>query len=107
ASIIPRLSASTTPFSFRFASLRIRQLSIPLLPRLSIAVPAISLNLPSLPSWEDIWDGLLKAVPKKKVSHSKKRHRQMAGKALKDVTSLCRCSVCGHPKRMHVLCPNC
>ncbi|KAL2171823.1 hypothetical protein VTG60DRAFT_1520 [Thermothelomyces hinnuleus] len=37
----------------------------------------------------------------------KKRHRQMAGKALKDVTSLCKCPACGEVKRMHYLCPNC
>jgi ribosomal protein L32 len=31
----------------------------------------------------------------------------MAGKALKDVTALNRCSACGHIKRAHVLCPYC
>ncbi|KAI9706287.1 MAG: hypothetical protein M1820_004862 [Bogoriella megaspora] len=36
----------------------------------------------------DIWDSVLRAVPKKKTTHSKKRHRQMAGKALKDTTAL-------------------
>lgn len=80
---------------------------MPLLPRISLSIPAISLNLPSLPSLEEIWDGLLKAVPKKKTSHSKKRHRQMAGKALKDETALCHCPSCGRMKRMHLLCPHC
>lgn len=37
----------------------------------------------------------------------KKRHRQMAGKALKDITALNRCSACGRLKRAHVLCPHC
>jgi large subunit ribosomal protein L32 len=37
----------------------------------------------------------------------KKRHRQMAGKALKDVTSLNKCSACGNVKRAHFLCPYC
>ncbi len=37
----------------------------------------------------------------------KKRHRQMAGKAMKDVTALNRCSACGHVKRAHLLCPYC
>jgi ribosomal protein L32 len=37
----------------------------------------------------------------------KKRHRQMAGKGMKDVTSLNKCSSCGHVKRAHVLCPYC
>lgn len=49
----------------------------------------------------------MKAVPKKKTSHSKKRHRQMAGKALKDVNNLCKCPVCGGTKRMHHLCETC
>lgn len=55
----------------------------------------------------EIWEGILKAVPKKKVSHMKKRHRQMAGKALKDVTALCKCPACGNLKRMHYLCTHC
>ncbi|KAE8379467.1 hypothetical protein BDV26DRAFT_259528 [Aspergillus bertholletiae] len=64
-----------------------------------------SLNIPGLLS--DIWDSVLRAVPKKKTSHMKKRHRQMAGKALKDVKSLNTCSGCGQIKRAHVLCPHC
>ncbi|KAF2100287.1 hypothetical protein NA57DRAFT_73896 [Rhizodiscina lignyota] len=70
-------------------------------------VPAVSpiLTLPSL--LRDIWDSVLRAVPKKKTSYSKKRMRQMAGKALKDVTALNTCAGCGRPKRMHVLCPYC
>ncbi|TKA23408.1 hypothetical protein B0A50_07284 [Salinomyces thailandicus] len=68
-------------------------------------LPAILLPIPSLLS--DIWSGILKAVPKKKTSHMKKRHRQMAGKGLKDVTALNKCSACGRPKRAHVLCPYC
>ncbi|CEA17197.1 unnamed protein product [Blumeria hordei] len=69
------------------------------------AFPAISL---AIPGWiGDIWESVLRAVPKKKTSHMKKRSRQRAGKALKDVTSLGRCSGCGHTKRAHVLCPYC
>ncbi|KAK4133214.1 WD40 repeat-like protein [Trichocladium antarcticum] len=64
--------------------------------------------IPSIPELlEGIWEGILKAVPKKKTSHMKRRHRQMAGKALKDVTSLCKCPACGELKRMHFLCPHC
>ena len=37
----------------------------------------------------------------------KKRHRQYAGKALKDVTALNKCSACGNIKRAHLLCPYC
>lgn len=54
-----------------------------------------------------LWGSVLRAVPKKKTSHMKKRHRQMAGKALKDVKSLSKCPGCGEPKRSHVLCPTC
>ncbi|KAM3420845.1 hypothetical protein BST61_g4085 [Cercospora zeina] len=68
-------------------------------------LPAVLVPIPSL--LEQIWDGILKAVPKKKTSHMKKRHRQMAGKALKDVTALNKCSACGRLKRAHVLCPYC
>jgi ribosomal protein L32 len=37
----------------------------------------------------------------------KKRHRQMAGKALKDVKNLNTCPACGQIKRSHVLCQHC
>ncbi|KAK3114987.1 hypothetical protein LTR53_006116 [Teratosphaeriaceae sp. CCFEE 6253] len=79
---------------------------IPLLQRLRTSLlPAVLIPIPSILS--DLWDGLLNAVPKKKTSHMKKRHRQMAGKALKDVTALNKCSACGRAKRAHVLCPYC
>lgn len=54
-----------------------------------------------------IWESILRAVPKKRSSYSKKRSRQMAGKGLKDLINLNRCSSCGRTKRMHVLCPYC
>lgn len=66
---------------------------------------AISLTIPGMIS--DIWDSVLRAVPKKKTSHMKRRHRQLAGKALKDVKNFSTCSGCGEIKRSHVLCPNC
>lgn len=79
---------------------------IPLLQHLRTSLlPAAFLPIPTLIG--DLWDGLLRAVPKKKTSHLKKRHRQMAGKALKDVTALNKCSACGRTKRAHVLCPYC
>lgn len=53
-------------------------------------------------------NGLVLAVPKKKVSHQKKRQRQLApNKQLKEIKSLSRCPSCGHVKRMHTLCMNC
>lgn len=80
---------------------------IPLLQRLRTSLlPAVLLPIPSLLG--DIWNGILNAVPKKKTSHMKKRHRQLAsGKHLKDVTALNKCSSCGRTKRAHVLCPYC
>jgi large subunit ribosomal protein L32 len=109
SSVLPRLSPAVLSSTFRFGSVYTRQLSLPALPSVVLAIPAsISWSLPSLPSLlGDIWESILKAVPKKKTSHSKKRHRQMAGKALKDVTSLCKCPACGQTKRMHYLCPHC
>ncbi|KAF2833776.1 hypothetical protein CC86DRAFT_365589 [Ophiobolus disseminans] len=74
-------------------------------PFAALAIP--SLSLPSFPSLGEIWDGILKAVPKKKTSYRKKRQRFMAGKGLKDVTSLNKCSACGRVKRAHILCPYC
>lgn len=68
-------------------------------------LPSIVIPIPSLVT--DIWESVLRAVPKKKTSHMKKRHRQMAGKGLKDVTSLNKCSGCGRVKRAHYLCPHC
>lgn len=108
AAFLPRLSAPALLDSSTYGSVWMRRLSHPLLPIISAAVPvsaAIRLNIPGLLS--DIWEAILRAVPKKKTSHMKKRHRQMAGKALKDVTAICKCPACGEIKRMHVLCPNC
>lgn len=61
----------------------------------------------SIPSLLDIWGSILRAVPKKKTSHRKKRQRFLAGKALKDVIALNKCSACGNTKRAHLLCPYC
>ena len=104
--LLPTLNGSVRPV-----------INFPLLQRLSqpfrslptpfaaLALP--SLSLPSFPSLSDIWEGVLKAVPKKKTSHRKKRQRFMAGKGLKDLTNLNRCSACGRVKRAHLLCPYC
>ncbi|KAI4146443.1 MAG: hypothetical protein L6R39_003462 [Caloplaca ligustica] len=62
----------------------------------------------ALPSFiSDLWESVLRAVPKKKTSHRKKRQRFLAGKALKDVTNLNKCAACGTVKRAHLLCPYC
>lgn len=74
----------------------------------SYSIVPISISLGITGGWlSDLWDSVLRAVPKKKTSHMKKRHRQMTGKALKDVKSLSTCSGCGRTKRAHVLCPHC
>lgn len=73
------------------------------------AIPArAGISVLPPPSFFTDNNGLVLAVPKKKVSHQKKRQRQMAGnKQLKEVRSLSRCPSCGHIKRMHTLCMNC
>ncbi|PWN30497.1 hypothetical protein BDZ90DRAFT_211569, partial [Jaminaea rosea] len=49
---------------------------------------------------------ILNAVPKKKVSHSRKRMRA-ANKGLKDRMDLVHCGGCGRPKAIHHICPHC
>ena len=79
--------------------------------RSALALPAlviplsITLNIPlNLPG---IWEGILRAVPKKKPTHSKRRMRQLAGKALPTLTNLNKCPACGRIKRLHTLCEHC
>ncbi|KAI2467285.1 hypothetical protein F4781DRAFT_402763 [Annulohypoxylon bovei var. microspora] len=109
SSLFPRLASASFNSSFRSTVLYTQQSQQsrlpPLLPELAIAIPAAISRIPELLG--DIWEGILRAVPKSKTSHMKKRHRQMAGKALKDVTSLNRCPACGKVKKMHTLCPSC
>ncbi|KAE8412228.1 hypothetical protein BDV36DRAFT_62879 [Aspergillus pseudocaelatus] len=107
--ILPRIfMASETMSSVGGRWSRIWQTSRQTSPNFSrtlLKAAALSLNIPGLLS--DVWDSVLRAVPKKKTSHMKKRHRQMAGKALKDVKSINTCPGCGQLKRAHVLCPHC
>ncbi|KAI0911019.1 hypothetical protein F4823DRAFT_587794 [Ustulina deusta] len=107
SALFPRLSLPAFGSSFRSAILsqQLRQSPFPSIPALAIAIPAAISGIPSLLG--DIWEGILRAVPKKKTSHMKKRHRQMAGKGLKDVTNLNKCPACGGTKKMHTLCPTC
>jgi large subunit ribosomal protein L32 len=103
--LLPHALNSPQLFQMRTATQLYRFLSSPLLPSAALSIPSISLNIPDLLG--DIWEGILKAVPKKKTSHMKKRHRQLAGKALKDVNSINTCPACRKPKRAHLLCPYC
>ncbi|KAF4126346.1 large subunit ribosomal protein L32 [Geosmithia morbida] len=102
APVIPRLAV---PSVSRWVDFYATRFASRLLPSLSIALPGVSLNIPGLLG--DIWESVLRAVPKNKTSHARKRHRQMAGKALKDVNNLCKCPGCGAVKRTHRLCQNC
>ena len=80
-------------------------LSLPVFrPLLPFSLPAITTLIPI---FTGIWDAILRAVPKKKTSHSKKRKRQLVGKALKDKQNLSRCEACGDWKLLHTLCSNC
>ncbi|KZT02754.1 uncharacterized protein LAESUDRAFT_661153 [Laetiporus sulphureus 93-53] len=78
----------------------------------SFAAPALSSPsplrwaLPSLQSLLELLPPFLLAVPKKKVSHSRKSMRS-ANKGLKDKNNLVHCPGCGSPKLAHHLCPNC
>lgn len=101
------LSTSTAPSSIRLRTspLFFQQLIQPISYTL-IAIPAtIRIGVPSILA--EIWESILRAVPKKKTSHRKKRQRFLAGKGLKDVTALNKCSACGNVKRAHILCPFC
>ncbi|KAL8987258.1 MAG: hypothetical protein Q9177_003514 [Variospora cf. flavescens] len=89
----------------RTSSLCMQHASIPIPISLFNTLALRPIALPSFLS--DIWESILRAVPKKKTSHRKKRQRFLAGKALKDVTNLNRCSACGTVKRSHLLCPYC
>lgn len=95
--------SATQPITKRIPLLQRLRASPSLLPATLIPIPSLLSDLVA-----DLWDGILNAVPKKKTSHMKKRHRQLAsGKGLKDVTALNKCSSCGRTKRAHVLCPYC
>ncbi|KAI2632513.1 hypothetical protein GGS26DRAFT_556286 [Hypomontagnella submonticulosa] len=107
-SLFPRIASTSFNSSFRstiFYTQYAQESRLPSIPALAIAIPAAISRIPSLLG--DIWEGILRAVPKKKTSHMKKRHRQMAGKALKDVTALNKCPACGGIKKMHTLCSDC
>ncbi|KAE9411089.1 hypothetical protein BT96DRAFT_870955 [Gymnopus androsaceus JB14] len=55
---------------------------------------------------QEFFPRILLAVPKKKVSHSRKAMRA-ANKGLKDKHNLVHCPGCGGPKLAHHLCPTC
>ncbi|CAH0041312.1 unnamed protein product [Clonostachys solani] len=105
AALLPRHALPTMSSVIGWSLFSSSQAAPRFLNSLAIAIPGLSISIPGL--LQDIWGGILKAVPKNKTSHSRKRHRQMAGKALKDVNHLCKCPGCGAVKRTHRLCENC
>ncbi|KAF7310943.1 putative 54S ribosomal protein L32, mitochondrial [Mycena chlorophos] len=72
------------------------------------AVPALlaSLRQWRIPSLSELLPPIVLAVPKKKVSHSRKSMRE-ANKGLVDKQNIVNCPGCGAPKLAHHLCPNC
>ncbi|KAI1337674.1 hypothetical protein F5Y15DRAFT_389903 [Xylariaceae sp. FL0016] len=108
STLFPRLFSGTFSTALRSTVLysqHAQQAPFPSIPSLAVAIPGIVAGIPAILG--DIWEGILRAVPKSKTSHMKKRHRQMAGKALKDATNLNKCPACGGIKKMHTLCPTC
>ncbi|KAJ7103492.1 hypothetical protein B0H15DRAFT_767857 [Mycena belliarum] len=75
------------------------------------AVPAFlaasrAWTIPSLQSLLELFPPFVLAVPKSKISHSRKSMRS-ANKGLKDKHNIVSCPGCGTPKLAHNLCPNC
>ncbi|KAN0060404.1 hypothetical protein ACQY0O_007734 [Thecaphora frezii] len=108
------------PLALRL-TLGLRTFTLPLaLPFQQRAAPALALAYPQHPAQqleaegkeEDSgsltrwWNGILNAVPKKKVSHSRKSMRS-ANKGLKDRVDLVHCPSCARPKLQHHLCAYC
>ncbi|KAJ2559575.1 hypothetical protein EV175_000258 [Coemansia sp. RSA 1933] len=80
---------------------------VPILPRLSDLVfwkPTITLGLQLL--GDILGQAILRAVPKQRTSHSKKRMR-MSNKGLKNRNDIVPCTGCGRPKLIAQLCPTC
>ncbi|KAJ7925828.1 ribosomal L32p protein family-domain-containing protein [Mycena leptocephala] len=80
-------------------------------PFIFAAVPAFlaasrTWAFPSLQSLLELFPPFVLAVPKKKVSHSRKSMRE-ANKGLKDKKNIVNCPGCGAPKLAHHLCTQC
>ncbi|WOO85189.1 putative 54S ribosomal protein L32, mitochondrial [Vanrija pseudolonga] len=75
--------------------------------RAAFTLPAVALPSLRLPSLNDILEwGITLAVPKSKISHSRKSMRS-AHKGIKNKTNLNHCPACGSVKLSHNLCANC
>ena len=93
--LLPRKATTTTPGSSLQEWIRRKLLDGP--------------SSTDVPESNTIDTGVLKAVPKKKVSHQKKRQRLYGpgSKQLKMVHHLNECPSCGHYKRANTLCMYC
>ncbi|GMM47906.1 mitochondrial 54S ribosomal protein YmL32 [Pichia kluyveri] len=90
---------------------------LPRLPsiRIGVALPSFLQPTSNENTIEDINNnneldsGILRAAPKKKTSHMKRRQRLYGpgDKHIKLKDNLNRCPACGHYKRSHFLCMNC
>ncbi|KZW02135.1 hypothetical protein EXIGLDRAFT_829681 [Exidia glandulosa HHB12029] len=71
-----------------------------------LALLPVAIALPSLRPLLELFPSIVLAVPKKKVSHSRKAMRE-ANKGLKDKLNIVNCPSCGMPKLAHNLCEHC
>ncbi|KAF8237814.1 hypothetical protein L208DRAFT_1245645 [Tricholoma matsutake] len=62
--------------------------------------------LPTVQSLLQLFPPIVLAVPKSKISHSRKSMRS-ANKGLKDKQNIVNCPGCGEPKLAHNICSNC
>ncbi|KAG6813260.1 hypothetical protein H0H92_012674 [Tricholoma furcatifolium] len=72
----------------------------------ALFAPTFTWAAPSLQSLLELLPPFVLAVPKSKISHSRKSMRS-ANKGLKDKQNIVNCPGCGHPKLAHHLCQNC
>jgi len=77
-----------------------------LLPTFLASQQPFNWAMPTLQSLLDLLPPFLLAVPKKKVSHSRKAMRS-SNKGLKDKRNIVSCPACGQPKLAHHLCADC
>ncbi|KAG5648024.1 hypothetical protein DXG03_007058 [Asterophora parasitica] len=94
-----QLVSSSRPFA---SSSRVALFASSLLPQFR----APAWTTPSLQSLLELIPPFLLAVPKSKISHSRKSMRS-ANKGLKDKQNIVNCPACGSPKLAHHLCQNC
>ncbi len=99
-----RLGSST--FRFQLPALASWTGSSSLTPALAGLSTPTAASEPSESGLAGLWNGILLAVPKKKVSHSRKSMRA-ANKGLKDRVDLVHCSACGKPKLQQHICAYC